>query len=106
SFGLGYVVTKTHWVLDIDNCFNDATKTWSSLAIELCNSFKGCAIEISVSGKGLHIYGVGTPPPHTNRNSSLGIEFYTENRFVALTGTNATGDADFDATEILKEIIP
>lgn len=108
SFGIGFVFTPQdpHWVLDIDNCFDVDKKEWSALSKELCQAFKGCAIEVSHSGKGLHIYGTGSASTHACKNEKLGIEFYTEGRFVAVTGDKAIGDASFDATEILKEIIP
>lgn len=51
----------------------------------------GAWTEISQSGKGLHaFYLPGTVPTWTGNNKA-GIEVYTEKRFIALTGKNATG---------------
>ena len=78
--------------LDIDNCMQDDGQ-WSPLAQTLMQRLAGCAVEVSASGRGLHIFGRGPVPEHGCRNTALGLELYTEGRFVALTGTNAVGDA-------------
>jgi hypothetical protein len=90
--GVGFVLTKEdyYWFLDIDSCFNSSG--WSELAISLCSEFAGAAIEISSSGNGLHILGTGSAPVHACKNKNLNLEFYTEGRFVALTGHAAQGD--------------
>lgn len=93
GYGVGFVFTSVDpfFFLDIDDCL--VGDQWSELATNLCQLFTGCYIEISYSGKGLHIFGSGEYPAHACRNSALDIEFYTADRFVALTGTAATGDA-------------
>ncbi len=78
--------------LDIDHCMQDDGQ-WSPLAQTLMQRLTGCAIEVSASGRGLHIFGRGPVPEHGCRNTALGLELYTEGRFVALTGTGAVGDA-------------
>ncbi|GAO71878.1 DUF3987 domain-containing protein [Comamonas sp. E6] len=77
--------------LDIDNGLSDSGE-WSSLAQSMCTRFAGCAIEVSSSGRGLHIFGVGNRERHSNRRDDLGVEFYTRGRFVALTGNMLTPD--------------
>lgn len=103
--GVGFVFdTKDpFWFLDIDNCLEN--NSWSPLSIELVQMFPGAAVEVSVSGTGLHIIGSGKPPSHGCKNKGLNIEFYTEGHFVALTGTHATGDASRDFTSILPLLI-
>ena len=82
-----------HWFLDIDNCMN-ADGTWSDTARSLCATYVGCAIEVSQSGKGLHIFGAQPLRlPHGSDSKVLGSQFYTTRRFVALTGTGIAGDA-------------
>ena len=77
--------------LDIDNARTDTG--WSSLVVALRDRLAGCAVEISSSGNGLHIFGVGSlADGHTNRRDDLGLEFYTRGRFVALTGNMLTPD--------------
>lgn len=90
--------------IDIDNCLQ-ADGTWSPLAIELFRRFPGAAGEISFSGNGLHIIGRGVAPPHACKNIPLGIELYTEYRFVALTGMHAVGDASTDHTAALAALV-
>lgn len=93
TFGVGFVFTVADpfWFVDIDKCLKDGA--WSPLALELLGRFQGAAVEVSQSGTGLHIIGQGVAPDHRKRNDTLGLEFYTEARFVALTGTSALGDA-------------
>ena len=96
TLGVGFVFTASDpfFFLDIDGALG-ADNKWSALATRLCETFKGAAIEVSQSGKGLHIFGSGEYPAHGKRNDAHGLEFYTEKRFVALTGIGAQGSADF-----------
>jgi hypothetical protein len=98
---VGFVFTRNDpfWFLDIDNCLVGGA--WSLTATDLCTLFAGCAVEVSQSGTGLHIFGTGTPPAHGCRNAALGLEFYHQGRFVALTGINAIGSVTHDASSIL-----
>lgn len=106
QFGLGFLFTEQDpfFFLDIDKCLSES-REWSPLAVELMGAFPGAAIEVSQSGTGLHIFGRGTPIEHAKKNESLGIELYTEKRFVALTGTNAIGDANTEHTNALHNLI-
>ena len=93
DYGVGFVLTDRDpfWFLDIDDGLG--TDGWSPLAVNLCHRLVGCAIEVSQSGKGMHVFGSdSTLPPHGNRGAN-GLEFYRSGRFVALTGTSAVGDA-------------
>ena len=58
--------------LDIDNALSP-DGAWSDLAQSMCARLQGCAIEISSSGRGLHVFGVGSYGPHSNRRDSEGI---------------------------------
>ncbi len=90
---VGFVFTDndSFFFVDIDHCLEDGS--WSQLAMNLCSTFSGAAIEVSQSGTGLHIIGTGDSPPHSCKNVKLGIEFYTNNRFIALTDKNTIGNA-------------
>jgi len=94
GWGVAFILTKhdPFFFIDIDGALVDGN--WSSLANELCGDFAGAAVEISQSNTGLHILGKlsGTPVPHACKNVPLGIECYTERRFIALTGTSIVGD--------------
>lgn len=94
--GVGFVFNPDNpfWFHDIDKCVLP-DGNWSPKAIEICTLFTGCAVEVSQSGQGLHIFGSGPVPPHGCKNQAYGLELYTEGRFCALTGTGATGDASF-----------
>lgn len=91
--GVGFVLTEQDpfWFLDIDDCL--APDGWSPLALSLCERLAGAAVEISQSGRGLHIIGSGAVPPHGCKNAAAGLELYHAGRFVALTGNGAMGDA-------------
>lgn len=97
AYGVGFVFTEQDpfWFLDLDNCLQ-ADGNWSPLAIECCTLLAGCAIEISQSGKGLHVFGTGKLPPHCTKLPGL-AELYDSKRFVALTGTGIVGDAGHSA---------
>ena len=101
--GVGFIIAEPYWFLDIDHCLVDGD--WSDFAVELLAQFRGAAVEVSHSGNGLHIFGRGIAPTHSCKNKKLGIEFYTENRFAALTSTHATGSIEFDATHLLPAFV-
>jgi len=106
GYGLAFVFTEADdlWFVDIDNCLQ-ADNTWSPVAVALCGMFQGAAVEISQSGRGLHIFGSGRAPVHGTKNIPLGLEFYTKLRFVALTGTSASGNAAADFTHLLPSLV-
>lgn len=95
EFGIGFVFTEADpfWFLDVDGGW-DGTQ-WSAVAQQACDELAGAAVEVSSSGRGLHLFGTGFVPPHGTRNATLHLEFYTSKRFVALTGLNAVGNAAF-----------
>lgn len=109
--GAGFVFTATDpfFFLDIDNALQP-DGAWSPLALELCRRLAGAAVEVSHSGRGLHVFGQygpladGAALTHGTRNTAAGLELYTSGRFVALTGTGAMGDASHDCTAALAQI--
>jgi hypothetical protein len=94
GFGVGFVFTDRDpfFFIDIDDALQ-ADGSWSQLAQDLCTLFAGSYVEISVSGTGLHIFGSGTYKAHGCTCKSAGLEFYTNLKFAALTGTGAQGCA-------------
>ena len=104
--GAGFVFTEQDpfFFLDIDGALVNGQ--WSALALDLCATFQGAAVEVSQSGEGLHIFGQTSRIPHRSKNVPLGLEFYTEKRFAAITGTNAIGNVLADCTGTLQAIIP
>lgn len=104
--GVGFVITPESKVfcLDIDGCLQPDGQ-WSQQSRDLCAMFPGAAIECSVSGRGLHIWGTysGDMLPHSCKNEALGIELYTEKRFIALGRPDgATGNVATDCTLALQ----
>ena len=102
---VGFVFTEADpfWFVDIDGAYRDGQ--WSQLAQELCARLAGAAVEVSQSGTGLHIIGSGpVPHGHGNKNTPLHLELYTKERFVALTGTNAQGSAQY-APPAMAEVV-
>lgn len=104
TYGVGFVFTDADpfWFLDVDSCLLPGG--WSPLASELCTLLAGCACEVSISGTGLHLFGVGRIPPHASKNAALGLELYHTKRFVAL-GTSAVGDIMTDCSAGLAEVV-
>jgi len=91
--GIGFVFTERDpfFFIDIDHA-HDAAAGWSGLSQELLARLPDAAMEVSSSGTGLHIIGSCTKPlQHRKKHVPLGIELYTTQRFVALTGTHARG---------------
>ena len=105
GYGVGFVLTVNDpfWCLDIDNAWDGSR--WSPLAGGLCAAFNGAAIEVSQSGRGLHIFGIGEVPPHTCKNVKNGLELYTEGRFIALTGKGAEGNILTDCSIALAALV-
>jgi primase-polymerase (primpol)-like protein len=103
--GVGFVFTENDpfWFLDTDGSYRD--NQWSDLAKNFYHSLNPCAFEVSSSNTGSHHFGIGNVPEHKKTNKAYGIELYTSGRFVALTGTNATGDCRTDATETIANIV-
>lgn len=109
GWGIGFILTPEakRFCLDIDGCLQPDGQ-WSPLALQLCGLFPGAAIEVSASGTGLHIWASysGDMPAHACKNTALGIELYTQKRFVALGLPEGTvGDVATDCTLPLQAVI-
>lgn len=108
SYGVAFSFQKTDpfFFLDLDNHLGPDGQ-WSPLAQQLCQLFAGACVEVSLSGKGLHIIGTGTAPEHSSKpvNAAYQTDLYTEGRFVALTGW-AQGNAAIDHTATLHQVVP
>lgn len=90
--------------VDIDGALQD-DNTWSPLATELCQTFAGCYVEVSQSGRGLHIFGYSPSiPEHACKNIPLHIELYTSDRFICL-GSGGQGDMMHDASAPLNAVV-
>lgn len=107
-YGVGFVLTPSDpfWFLDIDDCLTPDGTAWNDLALRLCQHLAGAAVEVSQSGRGLHVFGTGAVPAHGCKNTALGLELYHEGRFVAFGAWNPapTGDAGHDCTGALSAL--
>lgn len=105
---VGFVFNEADgfWFLDIDACLEEspAGAQWSALAHSLMQRLAGAAIEVSQSGRGLHLFGRGAVPKHSCKNIPLGLELYTHDRFVALTNVRTVGDAGADVSGAISAI--
>ena len=102
EFGVGFCFTEAagFWFIDLDGALLD-DGTWSPLAQQACSIFAGAAIEVSRSGRGLHLFGRGAIPPHASKNIAHHAELYHTDRFVALSGLHLSGDCTTDHTAAL-----
>ena len=105
EYGVGFVFTKEDpfFFLDIDNALVGGL--WSPTAKHFINELDGAAIEVSSSGKGLHIFGTAAGTLHSCKNSTIDAELYTSGRFAALTGMHARGDSSLDCTGALRRVV-
>ena len=100
--GVGVVITPPYWFLDLDGAFG--ADGWSAPATLLCTRLSGAYCEVSYSGRGLHLIGRGTLPPHGTKNHEIHAELYTSGRFCALTGTHARGSMEADLTAAVAAV--
>ncbi len=107
-YGIGFSFTANDpfWFFDLDNCTTH-DGNWTADTLSFLSYFSGAAVEVSISGAGLHVIGSGAQslPPHSHNNKFIGHQFYSQDRFVALTLNQVSGDASFDATHLLSEFV-
>ena len=100
--GFAFTRSDPFFFIDLDDCLVNGE--WSDTAQDIVEMFPGAAVEVSQSGRGLHIIGKGAAPEHACDVPGRG--FYTQDRFVALTGTSILGDAGSDHTVALGQFVP
>lgn len=104
---IGFVLTESDpfFCLDIDHCLKPDGSDWTPTAYEVLKALAGGKVEVSVSGKGLHIWGSYTHiPQHRCKNTALRLELYHSDRFIVL-GSNAQGSESADMTALLPGVI-
>ena len=82
---IGFILVEEDNIvcIDLDNAIVNGQL--SSMAEEIIKEFSGTYMEISQSGKGLHIFARGNLENNLNLSSN-GIEIYKNNRHIVLTG--------------------
>jgi hypothetical protein len=106
GYGVGFAFAESdpYFFVDIDDA-KLPDGNWDSTANWLCNIFKGCAVEISQSGSGLHIIGTGQVSEQRRKKcKDYNFDIYTSMRFCALTGNSAYGDVNHNAQGPLEFI--
>ena len=98
---IGYVLAPGcgYWCLDVDK-----RDLGDELSLELLGALSGCAVELSQSGTGFHVWGRGAVPEHACKAVGERLELYHEGRYIAL-GQYLMGDCDWDATEQLAAVV-
>lgn len=86
--GLVFALSNGITFIDLDHVIKPETnKIVSKEALELLEIFNNTYTEKSVSGTGVHILIYGElQPTALKRNDKLGIEMYSHNRFICMTG--------------------
>ena len=104
EFGIGFILTKDDpfFCIDIDNC-RDLEGRLSEYAQFLCSRFAKCTIEISLSGNGVHIWGLTSNSiGNVTTNHS---ELYSSDRYMALTERMIRHtDMEMDYRDMLEAI--
>ena len=95
----GFVFTRPDpfFFVDVDHAW-DGTQ-WNEVAGWARAALPGAACELSQSGTGFHMFGLyRSIIEHSNKRIDLGVEFYTEGRFCAMTFANLEGGPIIDLT--------
>lgn len=103
--GVGFVLCRDDpfWFADADHCLT--SDGWSATARDVLTRLDGAAFEVSSGNDGIHVIGCGIAPEHSCKNVPLGLEFYTEARFVALTFNSIGGNVMCDLTPALAPLV-
>lgn len=101
--GVGFVLNGDGVMcVDLDNCVADGVPSeWARRVLEL---FPGAAVEVSLSGNGLHVWGTG---PQVSRVVDVfggKVEVYADKRYIAMTGRWFRRGDLVDLTEGLVEM--
>ena len=96
--GIGFVFTAESGIvgIDIDNCL-DENGNPNAIAAEILSKLPKTYIEISPSGRGLHIFLIGKMPSGGNRRDS--VEIYVTARYFTMTGNRWRDCADIIAED-------
>lgn len=78
---------KMEWCIDIDGCYDPTSGRLNELALDVLGTLP-CTpyVELSYSGTGIHIIGTSPTPVKDHACKRNGIEFYSSNKVIALTG--------------------
>lgn len=106
NVGFVFTANDPYFFIDLDKCREG--DDWRPEAREICARFAGAAMEVSQSGRGLHIMGrCDKARVGGLRNKWNGwCEFYTERRFIAFGPHGWQGDPNTDHTAAILATVP
>ena len=115
TIGLGFSLTPrdfTYTVIDLDHCRDPKTGAIEAWAQDIVDRFDTFA-EVSVSGKGIHIWLKSQPPGNTTRKSAVpNVEIYYRDRYMVVTGNTLPGkplqinDCTAELARFYHEVFP
>lgn len=103
--GLGFRPAGTGFAcLDIDDCLVGGQ--WAPHAVAMMGRFPGAGVELSHSGRGLHLWFryTGEGPGKRPKDATGRFELYGEGQFIAL-GRPLAGDAGTDLTDPMRAVV-
>lgn len=108
SYGVGIMIYEGGGIfcVDLDSC-RDERGGWLPHVIAFQDRFPGAFLETSVSGNGRHIIGLTRGPitPHSQKNKTYRMEAYSARRFIAITGSDASGNVLTDLTDEFNKFV-
>ena len=101
--GVGFVLNGDGVVcVDLDGCVADGRPSaWAQQVIDM---FPGAAVEVSLSGRGLHIWGTGPNLSRVFDFDGARVEVYADKRYIAMTGRWLRRGDLVDLTDGLSEM--
>lgn len=107
--GVGFVITANDsiWCIDLDNVVENGQ--WKPVVSEVCQRFPEAFCEQSISGNGMHVWGLGQAPKnHRSKWEHAGtkIEFYSKDRFIALGRPLGGTFGKYDYSQCLQQFVP
>lgn len=86
---VGFVITPPYFFIDLDEVRRG--DGWTQEALDIVARFPGAYVEVSQSGRGLHIIGTYDGPEPVHRPQPRGFPggIYTNGRFCHITGVTS-----------------
>ena len=83
--GLGFALGDGIGCIDLDDCYSPggALADWAAEILDRCPP---TFLEVSWSGRGVHIFGWLTPAKGVRRRDIGNVEVYSQGRYIAVTG--------------------
>lgn len=108
TIGFVFTANDPYFLLDLDDR-RQADGTWDAESQAICARFAGAAMEISNSGRGIHIIGrcnKWTTADRRNKWQGFKGEFYITGQFVAFGKNEWIGSPEVDCTAAILATVP